>query len=99
MEPSCSAIIGLLLLLTVFTSDITTLFLSFESISQSISFLFRKTVSKLVVVLGDHNSEEEDEGEEQRLVNQVVLHPKYSHSNYNNDLALLRLQRPVAFTK
>ena len=56
-------------------------------------------MSKLVVVLGDHNNEEEDEGEEQRLVDQVVLHPKYSHSNYNNDLALLRLQRPVAFTK
>ena len=29
----------------------------------------------------------------------VVLHPKYSHANYNNDLALLRLQRPVSFTK
>ena len=62
-------------------------------------FPSRKTVSKLVVVLGDHNNEEKDEGEEQRLVDQVVLHPKYSHSNYNNDLALLRLQRPVAFTK
>ena len=56
-------------------------------------------MSKLVVVLGDHNNEEEDEGEEQRLVDQVVLHPKYSHATYNNDLALLRLQRPVAFTK
>ena len=29
----------------------------------------------------------------------VVLHPKYSHATYNNDLALLRLQRPVSFTK
>ena len=81
-------------------------------------------MSKLVVVLGDHNNEEEDEGEEQRLVDQVVLHisrspflfcfffclitspnlqvvlhPKYTHANYNNDLALLRLQRPVTFTK
>ena len=60
---------------------------------------FRKTVSKLLVVLGDHNNKEKDEGEEQRLVDQVVLHPKYSHANYNNDLALLRLQRPVTFTK
>ena len=56
-------------------------------------------MSKLLVVLGDHNNKEKDEGEEQRLVDQVVLHPKYSHANYNNDLALLRLQRPVTFTK
>ena len=75
------------------------LLLSFENNLSKHQLSFRKTVSKLVVVLGDHNNEEEDEGEEQRLVDQVVLHPKYSHSNYNNDLALLRLQRPVAFTK
>ena len=31
-------------------------------------------MSKLVVVLGDHNNEEVDVGEEQRLVDQVVLH-------------------------
>ena len=82
----------------VLTSDITSLTSLFRK-HFSKQFPFRKTVSKLLVVLGDHNNEEEDEGEEQRLVDQVVLHPKYSHSNYNNDLALLRLQRPVAFTK
>ena len=35
----------------------------------------------------------------ERGVAEVVVHPQYQHNTYDNDLALLRLDRPVAYTR
>jgi hypothetical protein len=52
-----------------------------------------------VVRLGDHSNREKEDGELERGVDQVVLHPKYSNRNYDNDLALVRLDSPVSFSR
>ena len=63
--------------------------------------MFRKSKRKLVVVLGDFNNRGEavEEGEERRGLREVVIHPEYRHSNYDNDIALLQLDTPVTFNK
>ena len=55
----------------------------------------------LVVVLGDHNNRDKvkEEGEEEREVARIVIHPLYQHNNYNNDIALLRLNKPVSYSR
>ena len=61
----------------------------------------RKSKRKLVLVLGDFNNRGEavEEGEERRGLREVVIHPEYRHSNYDNDIALLQLDTPVTFNK
>ena len=54
-----------------------------------------------MLVLGDFNNRGEavEEGEERRGLREVVIHPEYRHSNYDNDIALLQLDSPVTFNK
>ena len=54
-----------------------------------------------MLVLGDFNNRGEavEEGEERRGLREVVIHPEYRHSNYDNDIALLQLDTPVTFNK
>ena len=52
-----------------------------------------------MLVLGDHDNTGPESGEQERGVDRVIIHPKYRHSTLDNDLALLRLDRPVSFTK
>ena len=63
--------------------------------------MIRKSKRKLVLVLGDFNNRGEavEEGEERRGLREVVIHPQYRHSNYDNDIALLQLDTPVTFNK
>ena len=41
----------------------------------------------------------DDAEQVERGVAEVVVHPQYQHNTYDNDLALLRLDRPVAYTR
>lgn len=34
-----------------------------------------------------------------RSIKEIVIHPAYKHQNYDNDLALLKLDTPVAYNK
>ena len=54
-----------------------------------------------MILLGDYNNKNEDvdDGQIMRNIKQVLIHPAYKHQNYDNDIALLRLQEPVSFTK
>merc|ERR1719336_2241222 len=56
---------------------------------------------KFVVLLGDYNNESEDieDGQEMRSIQQILIHPAYKHQNYDNDLALLKLETPISFNK
>jgi len=63
--------------------------------------VYKKKIAKLVVVLGDYDNRQEkvDPGQIIKAVSEVRIHPAYLNRNYDNDLALLRLDTPVAFTK
>lgn len=63
--------------------------------------VYKKDKAKLIVLLGDFSNKEEvvDDGQMQRGVGQVLIHPMYLNKNYDNDLALLKLDQPVFFTR
>ncbi|TRY87416.1 hypothetical protein DNTS_013896 [Danionella cerebrum] len=50
------------------------------------------------VYLGLHNQEETSKSTE-RHVKRIIPHPKYNHSNYDNDIALMELDSPVTLSK
>ena len=58
-------------------------------------------MTKFVVLLGDYNNKNDDidDGQIMRDIKQVLIHPAYRHQNYDNDLALLRLESPVVYSK
>ncbi|XP_034721095.1 coagulation factor VII [Etheostoma cragini] len=47
------------------------------------------------VTVGEHDLTVEERTEQRRSVLKVLVHPGYNKSSYDNDVALLRLQRPV----
>lgn len=63
--------------------------------------VYKKTQSKITIVLGDYSNKEDivEDGQMMRGVKEVIIHPQYSNRNYDNDLALLRLDKPVAYTR
>lgn len=63
--------------------------------------VYKKSKSKLVVVLGDYSNKAEDvdAGQIMRDVEEIRIHPQYLNKNYDNDLALLRLNTPVVYSK
>jgi len=73
--------------------------LSHHWVATAAHCVYKRTVSKLLVVLGDHDNTQPEEGEVARGVDRVLLHPKYSPSTLANDLALLRLDLPVTFSR
>jgi secreted trypsin-like serine protease len=56
-----------------------------------------ETPSDVVVVAGDHRVSVTGEGEQVRRGVQIILHPNYNNSTLNNDIALIRLNRPLVF--
>ena len=49
-----------------------------------------------VVILGDHNKENKNDPYEIRIdVKKIIIHPKYNNINFNNDIAILQLAKPV----
>lgn len=51
--------------------------------------------SQVRVVLGEHNRSVNEGVEVERNVSQVIVHPNWNASTYDNDMALLRLSSPV----
>ncbi|XP_041634564.1 transmembrane protease serine 9-like [Cheilinus undulatus] len=52
----------------------------------------------LTVYLGRQRQEGSHPNQEARLVSQIINHPNYNESTFNNDIALLKLSSPVNFT-
>ena len=48
-----------------------------------------------VVILGDHKENENDLYERRIDVKKIIIHPKYNNINFNNDIAILQLAKPV----
>ncbi|XP_062959509.1 coagulation factor VII [Cynocephalus volans] len=57
-----------------------------------------KSWKNMTVVLGEHNLSEKDGDEQERQVAQVIIPDRYVQGMTDHDIALLRLQRPVALT-
>lgn len=56
--------------------------------------------SKIRVILGDHDQFMTTETEAiQRAVSAIIRHRNFDQNTYNHDIALLRLRKPVQFTK
>ena len=66
-------------------------------------FIFRKNKSKFLILLGDYNNQNDDgdydDGEMARDVAEIIIHPSYKSQNLDNDLALIKLESPIEFTK
>jgi len=57
-------------------------------------------ISDYYVVLGDHDRSVDESTEVKRQLQKIILHPDYNEDHtYNNDIAMLRLQRPILPTK
>ncbi|KAK9401779.1 coagulation factor X-like [Crotalus adamanteus] len=53
----------------------------------------------LRIRLGEYNINRRDEGEQERRVDELIIHEKYSSKTVDNDIALLRLSAPVNFSE
>lgn len=61
---------------------------------------FRLKRSKIRVVLGDHDqTTTEDAPAKMRAVAAIIRHRNFDADSYNHDIALLKLRKPVEFTK
>ncbi|XP_066522321.1 transmembrane protease serine 9-like [Hoplias malabaricus] len=61
-------------------------------------FFTSSTPSRWKVYLGRQNQEGSNPNEVSRAVSLIDLHPRYNSLNYDNDVALLKLDSPVTFT-
>lgn len=56
--------------------------------------------SKIRIIFGDHDQEITSESQAiQRAVTAVIKHKNFDPDTYNNDIALLRLRKPIVFSK
>ncbi|XP_053311220.1 coagulation factor VII [Spea bombifrons] len=57
-------------------------------------------MKKLIVVLGEHKLSEAEGTEQERNISQIIVHENYigKSSNYDNDIALLKMDHPVNYT-
>ncbi|XP_051779544.1 vitamin K-dependent protein C [Erpetoichthys calabaricus] len=58
-----------------------------------------KTATKFRVRLGDYERLRTEHTEVTLLVTEIIVHPNYTEKIEDNDIALLRLEHPVTFTK
>ena len=61
--------------------------------------LFRLRETQFYVVLGQHSPMYPSGHEEEIYVSKIILHKKFNHNNYHNDIALVKLNRRVQFSK
>ncbi|XP_070096677.1 vitamin K-dependent protein C isoform X6 [Equus przewalskii] len=54
---------------------------------------------KLIVRLGEYDLRRRENGEVDLDIQEVIMHPNYSKSSSDNDIALLRLARPATFSQ
>ena len=66
-------------------------------------WILRKNKNKFLILLGDFNNQNEngnaDVGEMSRNVAEIIIHPSYKSQSLDNDLALIKLESPIEFTK
>lgn len=56
--------------------------------------------SKLMIVAGEYNLADKDsEDRQERIVSRVFKHPQYNKKNVDNDIALLKLERPLDLSR
>lgn len=56
--------------------------------------------SKIRIILGDHDQTITTDSEaKMRAVSAIIRHRNFDSNTYNHDIALLRLRKPVTFTK
>ncbi|XP_030557593.1 trypsin-1 isoform X1 [Drosophila novamexicana] len=56
--------------------------------------------SKIRIIFGDHDQQITSESQAiQRAVTAVIRHKNFDSDTYNNDIALLRLRKPIIFSK
>ncbi|XP_045899466.1 serine protease 33-like [Micropterus dolomieu] len=56
------------------------------------------TTSTLTVILGLQSLQGSNPNKASRTVSQIIIHPNYNSTNFDNDICLLKLSSPVAFT-
>ena len=64
---------------------------------------YRKSKNKFLILLGDFDNQNDDgavdDGEMSRNVAEIIIHPAYKSQSLDNDLALIKLESPIEFTK
>ena len=60
---------------------------------------FRLRTTQFYVVLGQHSTNHPAGHEEEYFVSKIILHNEFDHHNYHNDIALVKLNRRVRFSK
>lgn len=61
---------------------------------------FRLQRSKIRVILGDHDqTTTTDAPAKMRAVSNIIRHKNFDPDSYNHDIALLKLKKPVEYTK
>ena len=62
--------------------------------------IYRLKRSKIRVILGDHDQTVINDSESvMRAVSSIVRHRHFDANSYNHDIALLKLRKPVTFSK
>jgi len=65
--------------------------------------VYKKNKNKFLILLGDFNNQNDngdlDVGEMARDVAEIIIHPLYKSLSLDNDLALIKLESPIEFTK
>lgn len=76
------------------------IFLGFVAVLKHNDFNFRLKRSKIRVILGDHDQFiTTDSPAIMRAVTTIIRHRNFDINSYNHDIALLRLRKPVTFSK
>ena len=64
----------------------------------SVFFLFSNSPSAWTIYLGRETQSGPNVNEVNRTLSQIIIHPDYNNTLFNNDIALMRLNSPVSFT-
>ena len=74
------------------------LFVNVSVLVSSILFCRLRT-TQFYVVLGQYSTSHPSGHEEEYFISKVILHNDFDHHNYQNDIALVKLNRRVHFSK
>lgn len=56
--------------------------------------------SRIRIILGDHDQSALTDAEaKQRAVSAIIKHRNFDSNTYNHDIALLKLRKPITFSK
>lgn len=52
---------------------------------------------RIRLILGDHDRRDEEKWQELRLIERVIIHPQFVKKTFNNDIALIKMNRNIEF--